>query len=317
MSKEIRLYAMPGISQWKLVRMLERLGYRSGQQRSIMASVPPPILILFSLISVQLGAALAKGLFQQIGSSGTVFLRCSFSALVLVLFWRPRFRAYSRAEYALIIPYGLLIAGMNVAFYASIARIPLGVASTLEFIGPLGVAVAASRRRLDFLWIGLATAGLVLFAPIGHTVIDPVGVGLALLAGACWAAYILITVRVGRTFSGGIGLALGMSVAALALIPFGVASGTALLHPNTLLLGVGVAILSTIIPFSLEFEALRRLPPRVFGVLMSLEPAIAAIIGFIILGETASLRALIALALIVIASGGSSFFQRRDDDAAS
>jgi inner membrane transporter RhtA len=282
-----------------------------------MASVPPPILILFSLISVQLGAALAKGLFQQIGSSGTVFLRCSVSALVLVLFWRPRFRAYSRAEYGLIIPYGLLIAGMNVAFYASIARIPLGIASTLEFIGPLGVAIAASRRRLDFLWIGLATAGLVLFAPIGNVVIDPLGVGLALLAGACWAAYILITVRVGRTFSGGVGLALGMSVAALALIPFGVASGTALLHPGTLLLGVGVAILSTIIPFSLEFEALRRLPPRVFGVLMSLEPAVAAIIGFVVLGETASLRALIALALIVIASGGSSFFQRRDDDAAS
>lgn len=318
MSKEIRLYEVPATSQWNLVRMLERFVYRPARQRSIMASVPPPVLVLFSIISVQLGAALAKGLFQQIGSSGTVFLRCSFAALALVLFWRPRLRAYSRAEYGLLILYGLTIAGMNVAFYASIARIPLGIASTLEFLGPLGVAVAASRRKLDFLWAGLATAGLVLLAPIGSIVIDPLGIGLALLAGAGWAAYILLTVRVGRTFSGGSGLALGMGIASLALIPLGVANGgAALLHPQVLLLGVGVAILSTIVPFSLEFEALRRLPPRVFGVLMSLEPAIAALVGFVVLGETASLRALIALVLIVMASGGSSFFQRRDDDTAS
>jgi inner membrane transporter RhtA len=318
MSEEIRCYEGPAISQWNLVSMLERLVPRSRQRRSVVASVPPPVLVLFSIISVQLGAALAKGLFQQIGPGGTVLVRCSFAALALMVFWRPRFRAHRRAEYGLIILYGLTIAGMNAAFYASIARIPLGIASTLEFLGPLGVAVAASRHRLDFLWVGLATAGLVLLAPIGNMVIDPLGIGLALLAGVGWAAYILLTVQVGQAFSGGTGLALGMSVAALALIPLGVANGgEALLHPRTLLLGVGVAILSTLIPFSLEFEALRRLPARVFGVLMSLEPAIAALIGFIVLGETASLRVVIALVLIVMASGGSSFFQRRENDTTS
>lgn len=281
----------------------------------MVTSLPPPVIVLLSILSVQLGAALAKSLFQSIGSGGTVFLRVSIASLVFLLWWRPQMRGYTRAHYILILVYGVAIACMNAAFYAAIARIPLGIAVTLEFVGPLGVAVATSRRRLDLLWAGLAAAGVLLLAPFGNGAIDPVGVGLALLAGGGWAAYILLNVRIGRAFSGGDGLALSMSVAALLLIPLGVASGgSTLLDWRVLLLGVGVAILSTVIPFSLELEALRRLPARVFGVLMSLEPAIATLIGFVVLKETVGLRALIALTLIMMASGGTAFFQKPSVD---
>ncbi|GAC1358156.1 MAG: EamA family transporter [Ktedonobacteraceae bacterium] len=300
-------------SSWRLTRVWERLTHRTGQQSGVVSALPPPVIVLLAIISVQVGAALAKGLFQTIGSSGTVFLRVGFGALIFLLLWRPRIRGYTRADYMLLVLFGLTIACMNAAFYAAIARIPLGIAVTLEFVGPLGVSVFASRKRRDFLWAGLAAGGVVLLAPFGNTTIDPLGVVLALLAGSCWAAYILLNVRVGRTFAGGSGLALSMSVAALVMLPLGIWNGgVALLNPRILLLGVGVAILSTVIPFSLELEALRRLPARVFGVLMSLEPAIAALVGFVVLRETTGLRALIALALIVIASGGVSFFQEHD-----
>ncbi len=299
-------------SSWGLTRIWERFTHRTSSQSGVLHALPPPVVVLLAIISVQVGAALAKGLFQAVGSSGTVFLRVGFGALIFLLMARPRIRGYSRADYMLIVLFGLAIACMNAAFYAAIARIPLGIAVTLEFVGPLGVSVFASRKRRDFLWAGLAAAGVVLLAPFGNTTIDPLGVGLALLAGGCWGAYILLNVRIGRTFEGNSGLALSMSVAALVLIPLGIWSGgVALLNPKILLLGVGVAILSTVIPFTLELEALRRLPARVFGVLMSLEPAIAALVGFIILKETTGLRALIALALIVIASGGVSFFQQK------
>jgi inner membrane transporter RhtA len=269
--------------------------------------------VLLAIVSVQVGAAFAKGLFQAIGSSGTVFLRVGFGAIIFCLVARPRIRGYARKDYLLILLFGLSVALMNGAFYAAIARIPLGIAVTLEFVGPLTVSVIASRQRRDFVWIALAAAGVVLLAPIGHSTLDPLGVVLALLAGASWGAYILLNVRIGRAFVGHTGLALSMVVAALALLPFGIWSGgTMLLNPRILLLGVGVAILSTVIPFTLELEALRRLPARVFGVLMSLEPAMATLVGFVILHELVSIRALIALTLIVVASGGVSFFQKRD-----
>jgi inner membrane transporter RhtA len=292
----------------------EPLVQQTGPYQRVVARVPSPVLVILAILSVQLGAAFAKSLFEAVGSSGTVFVRVTFAALIFLLLWRPRLqrREHSRSDYVLVLFFGLTIAGMNALFYAAIARIPLGIAVTLEFVGPLGVAVAASRRRRDFLWAALAACGVVLLAPFGNTQIDPLGVVFALLAGALWGTYILLNVRVGRAFQGGTGLALGMLVAACALIPFGVASGgAALLKPEVLLIGLGVAVLSTVIPFSLELEALRRLPARVFGVLMSLEPAIAALIGFIVLRETTSLRALIALALIIVASGGVSFFQTK------
>lgn len=298
-------------SQWRLTRVWGRLTHRTSQQSGVVSTLPPPVIVLLAIISVQVGAALAKGLFQTIGSSGTVFLRVAFGALIFLLLWRPHIRGYTRADYILLLLFGLTIAVMNAAFYAAIARIPLGIAVTLEFVGPLGVSVLASRKRRDFLWAGLAAAGVVLLAPFGNMTIDPLGVMLALLAGGCWGAYILLNVRVGRAFPGGNGLALSMSVAALVLLPLGIWNGgMTLLNPKILLLGIGVAILSTVIPFSLELEALRRLPAHVFGVLMSLEPAIAALVGFVVLRETTGLRALIALALIVIASGGVSFFQK-------
>jgi inner membrane transporter RhtA len=307
-----------GYSQRKFMKARKPLTPQTGQQRGSTVSLPPQLLVFLSIISVQLGAAFAKSLFQSIGSDGTVFLRVGFAAIALLLMWRPQIRGYTRANYVLMVLFGLTIAGMNTAFYAAIARIPLGIAVTLEFIGPLGIAIVASRSRFDLLWAVLALGGVALLAPIGNVAIDPLGVGLALLAGGCWAAYILLNVRIGRTFVGGAGLALSMSVAALVLIPLGIGSGRSmLLDPKVLLVGVGVAVLSTIIPFSLELEALRHLPARVFGVLMSLEPAIAALVGFVVLRETIGVRGLVALALIIIASGGVSIFQKQSLDDGS
>lgn len=313
MGKSIRQAS--GFSSLGLTRVWERITHNktTGQQQGMLRAVPPPIVVLLAIISVQVGAAFAKGLFQTIGSSGTVFLRVSFGAIIFLLVTRPHVRGYTRSDYLLIVLFGLSIAVMNAAFYAAIARIPLGIAVTLEFVGPLTVSVFASRKRRDFVWAALAAVGVVLLAPFGNSTIDPLGVGLALLAGACWGAYILLNVRVGRTFVGGTGLALSMAVAALVLLPLGVWSGGAmLLNPKILLLGIGVAILSTVIPFTLELEALRRLPAHVFGVLMSLEPAMATLVGFVVLREVVSVRALIALTLIVLASGGVSFFQKND-----
>ena len=210
--------------------------------------------------------------------------------------------------------FGATLAAMNLCFYEALSRIPLGIAVTLEFAGPLGVAVAGSRRLLDALWVFLAAAGIVLLAPTGiagASDVDPVGAGLALLAGAFWAAYILLGVRTGRAFPGGAGLALAMGLSTMLLVPFGVASaGAALLDMRLLAAGLGVAMLSSAIPYSLELEALRRLPARVFGVLMSLEPAVGALLGFVVLGEVLGLRAVVAIALVVAASAGVSLVKR-------
>lgn len=274
--------------------------------------LPPHIFVFLSMLSVQLGAAFAKSLFSTIGSMGTVFLRAVFAAVILLVVWRPKVRGYTRGQYGLVLLFGLAIAAMTTCFYAAIARLPLGIAVTLEFLGPLGVALVSSRRLRDVLWAVLALAGVVLLAPLGGVSIDLIGVLLALLAAVGWAAYILLNARVGRSFAGGEGLALGMGAAALFQAPFGVASlGVAWKQPMVFFVGLGVAVLSTVIPFSLEMEALRQLPARVFGILMSLEPVIAALIGLIVLGEVVGLRAIVAMALIVVASGGASFFEGR------
>lgn len=275
-------------------------------------SVPPTGLVLLGIGTVQLGAAIAKSLFHDLGPTGTVFLRVGFAALVLLLLWRPRLRGYTPANYFVTILFGLVLGGMNLSFYSALERIPLGITVTLEFVGPLGVAVAGSQRLLDLLWVGLAAAGIILLAPWGGAKLDPLGVGLALLAGSLWAAYILLSARVGRAFPGGAGLALAMFVAAIVLLPLGVLSGgTALLNPRLLAAGFGVALLSSAIPYSLELEALRRLPANVFGVLLSLEPAIAALAGFIILGEKLELRAITAILLVTLATVGASIFRTR------
>jgi inner membrane transporter RhtA len=287
-----------------------------GQLRGAAGAVPPTGLVLLPIFSVQLGAAMAKGLFDQLGPAGTVFLRVGFAALVLFLLWRPPLGGHARGGYLVAVLFGLTLAAMNFSLYGALDRIPLGVAVTLEFVGPLGVAVAGSRRVLDLLWVVLAASGIVLLAPLdvlGGTELDSVGVALALLAGCFWAAYILLSARTGSIFPGGTGLVIALCVGTVALVPVGIAGGgTALLDPKLLLIGSGVAMLSSAIPYSLEFEALRKLPARVFGVLMSLEPAVATLVGFVVLGERLGLRALAAVLLVTVAAAGASRFGARE-----
>lgn len=287
--------------------LARRLPARPFRLRSAAGSVPPTGLVLLAILSVQLGAGIAKHLFHALGPGGTVLLRVGFAAAALVVIWRPRLGSQRRGDYLVAALFGLCLAAMNYSFYSALDRVPLGVAVTLEFSGPLAVALAGSRRLLDLLWAGLAAAGIVLLAPWGGLHLDPVGVLLALTAGVCWAAYIVLSARVGRTFPGGAGLTMAMVVGTAALLPIGILSaGASLLDPKLLLAGSAVALLSAFIPYSLELEALRRLPTRVFGVLMSLEPAIAALVGFVVLRETLGARAWLALVLVSTASIGAA-----------
>jgi inner membrane transporter RhtA len=278
--------------------------------------VPPTVLVFFGIVSAQLGAAIAKSLFDTLGPGGTVFMRIAFAALVLLLLVRPTLRGHDRAGYLVATVFGLALAGMNLSLYLAIDRIPLGVAVTLEFIGPLGVAVAGSRRLLDLLWVVLAASGILLLAPLGAfggTDLDPVGVAFALLAGCLWASYILLSARTGSVFPGGTGLVIALCVGTVVLLPVGIAGGGhALLDPRLILAGFGVAMLSSAIPFLLDLEALRKLPARVFGVLMSLEPAVAALAGFLVLGERLEMRAVAAIFLVTVAAAGASLFGRHE-----
>jgi inner membrane transporter RhtA len=278
-------------------------------------SVPPTALVMLSIVSVQLGAAIAKSLFDSLGPGGTVFLRIAFASLVLLLLVRPKLRGHDRNAYLVAGLFGLALAMMNLSIYLAIDRIPLGVAVTLEFVGPLGVAVAGSRRVLDVLWVVLAAAGILLLAPLGAfggMNLDPVGVAFALLAGCLWASYILLSARTGSTFPGGTGLVIALCVGTVVLAPVGIAgAGSALLDPKLLLAGFGVAMLSSAIPFSLELEALRKIPARVFGVLMSLEPAVAALAGLVVLGERLGIRAVVAIFFVTVAAAGASLFGKQ------
>ena len=278
-------------------------------------TVLPTSLVLLSIGSTQVGAALAKSLFPALGPIGTVGLRVGWAALILLVIWRSHLRgSYGWAAYRLAVLFGIVLAAMNLSFYAALSQIPLGVAVSLEFVGPLTLAVVQSRKVVDVLWVVFAACGVLLLAPIhglGETTLRLSGIGLALLAGACWAAYVLLSARVGSRFPGGVGLAWATGVAAILLLPLSILqAGKELLHPLLLLAGAGVGVLSSAIPYSLEMEALRRLPSRVFSVLLSLEPAIAALVGFIVLREQLTWRAMVAIALISAASIGIVFFQR-------
>jgi inner membrane transporter RhtA len=202
--------------------------------------------------------------------------------------------------------FGVTLATMNFSIYQAMWRLPLGIAVTIEFLGPLAIAIIGSRRRLDLLWVALAAGGMLLFARTGgHVTVT--GVGFALLAAACWATYILLSAATGRRFAGSSGLAAASIVAAVVMFPVGAASGgTTLLRPEFLLLGAGVGLLSSVIPYTLEMEALRRVPPRVFGILMSLEPAVAALVGLILLGEILAPREWLAIGLVILASVGAT-----------
>jgi inner membrane transporter RhtA len=270
--------------------------------------VPPTMLVLAAVTSVQFGAALAKTLFDELGAGGTVFVRVLAAAIILALIWRPRVADRPARELRLALVFGLVLAGMNLAFYSALDRVPLGIVVTLEFVGPLGVAVFGSRRPLDLLWVALAAAGILLLSGLGGASdLDLVGAGLALVAGGLWAAYILLSARVGRVFPGGSGLALAMLVATVPLAPVGIAeAGSDLLVPATLALGAAVGVLSSAVPYTLELEALRRIRAGVFGVLMSLEPAVAALAGLVVLGEELAAREVAAIALVVVASAGAA-----------
>jgi inner membrane transporter RhtA len=269
--------------------------------------IPPTLLVLGGIASVQFGAAFAKTLFDEIGPGGTVFLRVAFAAIVLMAVWRPALGGRSRTEWRLLLAFGFVLVAMNLSYYESLNRIPLGIAVTFEFVGPLGVAVAGSRHALDLLWVALAAAGILLLSDFGTADLDRVGVALALLAGCFWAAYILLSARVGQRFPGGQGLALAMAAGALMLAPVGAGDGGAdLLGVEVLAIGFAVSILSSVIPYTLELEALRRMPAGVFGVLMSLEPAAATLAGFLVLGEDLAARELVAIGLVVAASAGAA-----------
>jgi inner membrane transporter RhtA len=270
--------------------------------------VPPVALLLTGATSVQFGAALAATLFDDVGPAGTSLLRLVLSAAVLALAWRPAIRGLRAADRRLVVAFGLALGLMNFSFYEALDRVPLGVAVTIEFIGPVSVAVALSRRRLDFVWIALAVAGIVVLAdPFGAGGIDPVGLVFVLVAAACWAAYILLAQRTAGRFRGGEGLALAALVAALIpIVPGVVEAGSDLLSPEILALGLCVAVLSSVIPYSLETVALRRMPAHLFGVLMSLEPVVAAIAGLVVLGQHLGAADLVAIGLVVAASIGAT-----------
>jgi inner membrane transporter RhtA len=269
--------------------------------------IPPTLLVLAAVSSVQLGGAFAKTVFDEIGPGGTAFLRVLFAALILAALWRPAVRGLSAAEWRLAVAYGFALVAMNLTFYEALDRIPLGIAVTFEFVGPLGVAIMGSRRPLDLVWVALAAAGILLLSDFGTADLDGLGVALALLAGCFWAAYILLAVRVGRVYEGATGLTIGMCAGAVMLLPFGVAeAGGDLLSTEAVAVALAVAVLSSVIPYSLELEALRRMPAGVFGVLMSLEPAAAALAGFIVLDEGLATREVVAIALVVAASAGAA-----------
>jgi inner membrane transporter RhtA len=273
-----------------------------------LSRVPSGVLVISAIASVQFGSAIAATLFDRIGPGGTVLLRLVFGSIVLLAVWRPRLRGRSRRELALAVLFGLVLAGMNLSFYGALRRIPLGIAVALEFVGPLTVALLGSRRPRDLLWVALAALGILALTRAGGAHgLNGLGLALALLAGVFWGLYIILNARLGRAFEGGTGLALAMCVGALAALPIGLSEGGVhLLDGESLLAGAAIGVLSSAIPYSFEVEALRRIVTAVFGVLMSLEPAMAALAGLLILGQHLGARALLGIALVIVASVGAS-----------
>ncbi len=273
----------------------------------LLARAPSGGLVLGAIASVQFGSALAVQLFAAVGPGGAVLLRLVSATIVLTAIGRPRLSGRTLRELMIPAAFGAVLAGMNLSFYSAIHRIPLGIAVSLEFIGPLAVAIAGSRRRLDLLWVGLAAGGILALTHGGTHGLDGLGVAFAVLAGCLWGGYILLSARVGASFERGTGLALAMWFASLLALPAGLLSGGArLLEPRSLAIGAAVGMLSSAIPYSFELEALRRIASHVFGVLMSIEPAMAALAGLIVLGQQLSGRAVLGIALVVGASIGAS-----------
>ncbi|UZI29572.1 EamA family transporter [Streptomyces sp. VB1] len=277
---------------------------RTGAERR--AALTPIVLVVAGGLSVQFGSAVAALLMPKAGALGVVTLRLAAAALILLVICRPKLRGHSRADWGTVLAFGVAMGGMNTLFYQALDRIPLGIAVTLEVLGPLALSVFASRRLINLVWAGLALVGVVLLGGGGFDRLDPVGAAYALGAGAMWAAYIVFSVRTGRRFPQADGLALAMVVAAVLSLPLGIIeSGAKLTVPSTVALGAAVALLSSVLPYTLELMALRRLPAPTFAVMMSLEPAIAAGAGFLILDQALSTTDALAIALVIGASVGA------------
>jgi inner membrane transporter RhtA len=267
--------------------------------------------VIVAIVSVNGGAAVAKRLFPALGATGTAGLRIGLSALMLVAVFRPRLREFDRAQWRAVVPYGVALGVMNTTFYLALDRVPLGLAVTLEFLGPLGVAVAHSRRALDLVWVALAAAGIALLAPWHPHGVDPLGALLALVAGGCWASYIVLGGRLSKVLSGGAAVSAGMLVATATIAPIALAAG-GLAQLTLPLLGAGavVALLSSALPYTCEMHALRTMPPRTFSIFMSLEPAVAALAGAVFLRERLGATEWASIVLVIAASAGAAATNR-------
>ena len=269
---------------------------------------------MVSLITLCAGTSLAKSLFPFVGAEGTTTYRLVFSTLLLMAFWRPWRRSWTWAEAPILLLFGATLGVMNLLFYSAIKTVPFGLAIAVEFTGPLAVALWSSKKPLDFVWIVLAVTGMGLILPLGNTLgtelqaaaIDPLGIAFALGAGACWAVYIVVGQRVADRI-GAFATPMGMLVAALLVTPVGISvAGTSLLNPEWMLAGLGIALLSSAIPYSLEMYSLKHLPKQTFSILLSLEPAVGALAGWLVLSEQLSTQQLCAIGLIMAASMGSA-----------
>ncbi|MEO7954466.1 MAG: DMT family transporter [Polaromonas sp.] len=282
--------------------------------RRRFSTVFPLLAVLCSVTSLGIGTSFAKQLFPQVGSLGTTALRVGFSALLLLALWRPWRWPLSRADAVSIVRYGVTLGFMNLLFYMSLRTIPFGVAVAIEFSGPLAVAMFSSRKPVDFVWLALAILGLGLLLPLGHggVRLDPEGVMYAMAAAVCWGAYIVFGKRLGHLHAGH-SVALGLTVAAITVVPFGIwHAGSALLDPHILLFGLGIAAISSAIPISLEMMALKRLPQQAFGIMTSMEPAVAALLGLLLLNEHLTGLQWLAVVFIMMAAVGSSMTARSE-----
>ena len=275
--------------------------------------VPAPLLVLTAIVSVQIGSSLAKQLFDDLGAAGVTLLRLGLAAALLLVVLRPRVRRWTRASWTAALLLGAAMAGMNLVFYLALRTVPLGIAVTVEFLGPLLLALVQTRRAVDLVWAALAAGGVALLGLDTTNDVPLSGLLLAFVAGLFWAAYIVASARVGQVLPGTDGLAVALLFAALLVLPFGASGASAVLdRPVLLLAAFGVALLSSVISYGLELSALRRIPTQVFGILMSLEPAAAAVAGLVVLGEALGPREVLALVMVSLASGGITLAGRRD-----
>ena len=276
--------------------------------------VPAPLLVLTAIVSVQVGSSLAKQLFDDLGAAGVTLLRLGLAAGLLLVLLRPRVRSWNRDSWTAALLLGAAMAGMNLVFYLSLRTVPLGIAVTVEFLGPLLLALAQTRRAIDLLWAALAAGGVALLGLDTSNDVPVTGLLLAFVAGLFWAAYIVASARVGQVLPGTDGLAVALAFAAVLVLPFGLSGASAVVErPSLLLAAFGVALLSSVISYGLELAALRRIPTQVFGILMSLEPAAAAVAGFAVLGEALGPREVLALVLVSLASAGITLARRRGE----